>query len=123
VPARNLYDRIAVIERIGGSEQLGERRLESLELGLQALQIGARQLRELGVFVGENLARLRQLALQALSALVGPLDGVELGVFATELFELRRIPRGGGVSQLPGRPPPPARALGGVGSPRISSPW
>jgi len=79
-----------------------ERRWSRSKLGLQALQIGARQLRELGVFVGENLARLRQLALRRSLRWWVRWMASSWAFSRPSCFELRRIPRGGGVSQLPG---------------------
>src|SRR5437667_7329541 len=62
----DLDDGIAIVEGVAGGEQLGERRLQTVDLGTEPLDVGARELRQLGVLVGEDFTRLSQLALQPL---------------------------------------------------------
>src|SRR5213075_3089217 len=95
-------NRVSIIERISGSEQLVELGFEALHLGTQSLEIGPRELGQLGVLVGEHFASLRQLPLEALQALVRQANGLELGVLAAELFAFGRVSGGGGVGQLSG---------------------
>ena len=119
----DFYDGIPIVERIAGGQQLRELRLEPVDLGPEAIDVGARELGELGVFVGEDFLGLTQLGLETLDPLVGLPDFVELGVFATELLEFGRIPRGGGVGQFPGDLLRPRERLAESGLQRISSLW
>src|SRR5439155_10243366 len=72
----NLHDGITVVKGIGGGKELGQLGLEAVDLGPQPFDVGAGELRQLGIFVGEHFARLRQLGLEALQALVRQSDGV-----------------------------------------------
>src|SRR6266568_817809 len=98
----DFHDRIAVVQRIARREQLGELVAEPLDLGAQALHIGARELRQLGVPVLEHLARLCELRFEPREAVVHLADLVEPRVLAPELPQLGRVPRGLGVGQLSG---------------------
>src|SRR6266550_2042871 len=124
-PGADLDDGVAIVERIAWGEQLGELRLEPVDLGPEPLDVGARQLRQLRVLVGEHLARLGQLALEPLQAIVGPANCLELRAFATELLQFGWIPRRGGVGQLPGDLLRPRERLAESGLHGISSlrPW
>jgi len=119
----DFYDGIAIVERIVGGQQLRELRLEPVDLGSEAIDVGAGELGELGVFVGEDFLGLTQLDLETLDPLVGLPDFVELRVFATECPEFGRIPRGGGVGQFPGDLLRPRERLAESGLQRISSLW
>src|SRR2546430_13888309 len=103
-------------------EQRGGHRLGPVDLGPEPLDVGARQLRQLRVLVGEHLARLGQLALEPLQAIVGPANCLELRAFATELLQFGWIPRRGGGGPLPGDLLRPRGRLAGAGLPGISPP-
>src|SRR6266516_1241925 len=98
----DLHDRIAVIEGVRGGEQVGEPALESLDLGVQPVNVRAGQLRQLGIPVLEHFARLGELPLEPVQPVVRLTDLVEPCVLAAQLPELGRIPRGLGVGQLLG---------------------
>jgi hypothetical protein len=85
-------DGIAVVQGIGGREELGELRLQRGDLGLEAIDIGAGQFGQLGVPVGEHVARLGQLGLDTAQPVAGDADRLEAGVFAAELLSLFGIP-------------------------------
>jgi len=122
-PRADFHDRIAIVERIGGSEQVGKRRFQPLQLRTETLDVGASELGKFGVFVCEDLTRLLELRFETLYALMCLANSVELGVFATELFESGRAPRGLGVGQLPGDLLRPRERLAESGLQGISSLW
>ncbi|HEX2645858.1 MAG TPA: hypothetical protein VHO95_01385, partial [Candidatus Dormibacteraeota bacterium] len=55
---------------------------------------------QLGVALLQHLTRLRELFLEPSQPVVGLADLVEARVFAAQLSQLGRIPRGVGVGQL-----------------------
>src|SRR3989441_1756164 len=122
-PRPDFHDRVAIVERIGGTEQLPQRSFEPPAARAGPLGARASELGEFGVFVGEDLTRLVELGCEALHALMCLANGVELGVFATELFESGRAPRGLGVGQLPGDLLRPRERLAESGLHGISSLW
>src|SRR3989441_9113309 len=110
-PGADLHDRVAIGERIGRRQQLGERALEALDLGPQPVHVGAGPLGPLGGLLMEYLASLGEVAAQPLQAVVGAADGVEPPVVAPPLLELCRGARGLGGGPRPGDLLPPAERL------------
>src|SRR2546426_1588676 len=66
----DLDDRVAVVQRIAGGQQLGEVGAQPRHLGAQPLDVGPGELRQLGVAIVEHFARLGELGLKPPQAIV-----------------------------------------------------
>ena len=98
----DLHDGIAVVEGVGGDEELGELALEPLDLRSQSFYVVARQLGQLRIVVGDELAGLTQLRREAGQPVVRLSNGFQPSVLAAQLLQLGRLTRGLGVSQQSG---------------------
>ena len=105
----------------GGTSRSPSWAVQPVDLRTQPLHVVPRQLGQFGVLVGEQLARLGQLGVEAGEPVVGLTNGFEPGVLATELLEPGRVPRGLGVGQLVGDLLRPRERLAESGLHAVSS--
>src|SRR2546423_6422406 len=97
----DLHNGVAVVQRVDRGEQLGEPLLEAGDLGAQPLQVGAGELRQLGITVLQHFACLAQLLPQPVEPVVPLTDLVEAGVVPAPLPPPGPVSRGLAGGPLP----------------------